>query len=70
MTPAELIAARKRLGMSQIQLARELGMKADRQIRRMEKGQSPIHKRTEIAVRDLLKRNGLALAEEQNDDTG
>jgi hypothetical protein len=58
VTPADLKAARKRLGLSQLQFARELGMKADRQIRRMEKGQSPIHKRTEIAVEKLLADRG------------
>jgi transcriptional regulator with XRE-family HTH domain len=68
--PADLIAARKLMGMSQMQFARELGVKTDRTIRRMEKGESPIHKRTEVAVEKLLADRGLALsalAEEADD---
>jgi transcriptional regulator with XRE-family HTH domain len=55
-------AAREALGMTQLQLAKALGMKTDRQIRRMEKGKSPIHKRTEVAVEKLLSDRGLALS--------
>jgi transcriptional regulator with XRE-family HTH domain len=70
VTPAEFRAARKLLGWSQALLAQKLGMKSEKSIRRMEKGESPIHKRTEIAVEKLLADMGLELpklAEEADD---
>ena len=52
MNPTQLIAARKRLGLTQPQLAEALGITTSA-IWRMEKGQRPIEKRTELAIRYL-----------------
>jgi transcriptional regulator with XRE-family HTH domain len=59
MTPEDLVARRKRMGMTQSQMAHELGM-TDRTLRRLEKGKSPIHKRTEMAVEKLMQERRLA----------
>jgi transcriptional regulator with XRE-family HTH domain len=57
MTPAELRAARERLGLTQTQLAEALGMAARHEhVQRMESGAKPIHPRTVLQVRSLLER--------------
>lgn len=53
MTPADLTAARKRLGLTQPQLGRALGLSdanADRTVRRWEQGDVPIPLSVEIAL--------------------
>jgi DNA-binding transcriptional regulator YiaG len=42
MTPLELKAARKTLGLTQGELARALGMSGDRIVRRWESGERPV----------------------------
>jgi len=42
MTPAELIAARKRLDLTQSDLARVLRVGSDRTVRKWERGERPI----------------------------
>ena len=54
MTPPQLRAARKRLGMSQAELAAALDYKDVMSISRMERGVSPISRVTEYAVKHLL----------------
>lgn len=53
MTGAELRETRQSLGLSQQALADELGL-SRRMIIAMEKGEKPIERRTELAVRYLL----------------
>jgi transcriptional regulator with XRE-family HTH domain len=55
MTPDELRNARKRLGMTQAQLARLLGIKSDRTIRRMEAGDVEISGPVTVLVELLLR---------------
>jgi len=54
MTPSQLLAARKRLGLSQAGLAEALDYKDPVSISRMERGVSPISRVTEYAVKHLL----------------
>lgn len=49
MTPAEFRAARKRLGLTQADLADALGMSRS-QVSRMEHGAAPIVRRTVLAL--------------------
>jgi DNA-binding transcriptional regulator YiaG len=60
MTPTELIAARKQLGLSQAGLAAALGLTSDRTIRRWEAGDMPITGPAELAIRYMLKYGPLA----------
>ena len=53
MTPADFRAARETLGLTQAQLAADLGLQR-RQIMRLEAGESPIKPLHEYAVRYLL----------------
>jgi DNA-binding XRE family transcriptional regulator len=53
MTKSELRGARKKLGMTQTELAEAIGMKKSA-IVRMEGGQRPIMKHTELSVKYLL----------------
>ena len=53
MTPAELIAAKEALGMTQKQLADALGI-TTRHLRNYEQGGAAIPKQTSLAVRYLL----------------
>jgi predicted transcriptional regulator len=55
MTPADLYTARKRLGMTQAQLAAALKLKSDRTIRRMEAGDVEISGPVEIAIQFMLE---------------
>ncbi len=52
-TPERLREARRRLGMTQQELAETLGL-TQRSISRMETGAQPIEPRTDLAVRYLL----------------
>lgn len=52
MTPAEFRALRRRLGLTQAQLAAALGMSRD-QILRYEAGRAPIPRVVELAVRQI-----------------
>lgn len=56
MTPTELRAARKRLGMTQAQLAAALllGNDGNRAVRRWEKGERPISGPVQVAVTLML----------------
>jgi len=56
MTPEALRATRLRLGLSQLELAKALGMapSGDRTVRRWESGRTPISLRTAVAVKALL----------------
>lgn len=61
MTPADLIAARKALGLSQQGLADALGMSptnGGRTIRRYETGEKPVPARTARMVRRLIVAKG------------
>lgn len=51
-TPTKLKAARKRLGLTQAQMAHELGITLSG-YQRMEYGERPIERRTDLAVRYL-----------------
>ena len=53
MTRAELRSARKRLGMTQAELAEALGMQRN-SVARMENGRQPVMRTTELAVKYLL----------------
>ena len=53
MTKAELKKARKRLGLTQAELAEALGMQRN-SVARMEFGGQPIMRTTELAIRYLL----------------
>jgi DNA-binding XRE family transcriptional regulator len=53
MTKRELRAARKKLGMTQVELATALGMRKGA-ILRMEGGARPIMRVTELAIQHLL----------------
>ena len=53
MTGKELRRLRKRLGMIQAELAQAIGMQ-NNSVARMERGERPIMKTTEMAVRYLL----------------
>ncbi len=53
MTGAELRRARKRLGMTQAELAEALGMQRN-SIARMENGRQPVMRTTELGVKYLL----------------
>ncbi len=53
MTEAEIKKARKRLGMTQAGLAEALGMQRN-SVARMERGEQPIMRTTELAVKYLL----------------
>lgn len=53
MTAAKLIAARHRLGYTQSELAVELGISRSA-VDKMERGQRPIERRTDLAIRYLL----------------
>lgn len=55
MTNVQLRAARKRLGMSQAELAAALGYKDRQSIARMEQGEKPITPRAELALMRLGK---------------
>lgn len=63
MTPTQLKAARKRLGLSQTTLADELGISRSG-VQKMELGQRPIERRTVLAVMYLENLN--RQREEQN----
>ena len=54
MSPTEFLAARERLGLSQVEVARFLG-KGDRIIRRYEHGQTPVPRETAMLLRLMLK---------------
>jgi transcriptional regulator with XRE-family HTH domain len=54
MTPNQLIAARKQLGLTQAGLAKELGYTLDH-VGRLERGVVPIKRVTVLAVAALLK---------------
>lgn len=54
MTGKELKAARKRLGMTQVELGKALGLSSPF-IGRMERGSDPIDIRTELAVSELIR---------------
>lgn len=54
MTPAEFLALRKRLGLTQAQLGTTLGLHYDR-IGQYERGQAPIPRAVEIAVHHLAE---------------
>jgi transcriptional regulator with XRE-family HTH domain len=57
MTPADLRAARLRLGLTQAQLAARLRMKSgDRTIRRMERGEVAVSGPVQVAVEMMLER--------------
>lgn len=58
MTPDKLLAARARLGMTQVQLARalKLGNGGARTVRRWEAGDRAISGPVEVAVRMMLER--------------
>lgn len=62
MTPAELKEHRELLGMTQQQLANELGFKRSH-IARLENGLSPIMKQTKLAVLYLSTRTQTPLAQ-------
>jgi len=53
MTEAEIKKARQRLGMTQAGLAEALGMQRN-SVARMERGEQPIMRTTELAVKYLL----------------
>ncbi len=53
MTGQELRRLRRRLGLSQSKLAEAIGMQKN-SVARMERGERPIMKTTELAVRYLL----------------
>jgi len=53
MTEAGIKRARKRLGMTQAGLAEALGMQRN-SVARMERGEQPIMRTTELAVKYLL----------------
>ncbi len=55
MTPSELVAARKQLGLSQAGLAAVLGLANDRTIRRWEAGDMAISGPAQLAIRYMLK---------------
>lgn len=55
MTPAEFRAAREALGLTQIALAKALGMK-ERQIRNLETGAVPIKRVIALAIEALAAR--------------
>lgn len=67
MTPADLRAWRVRLGYSQAQAARALGMEL-RGYRRLENGERGISRRTELACA-WVERHGLELPREQERTT-
>lgn len=54
-TPAKLRAARRRLGLSQREMAEALGLSREA-IQTMEYGTRPIERRTDLALRYLLER--------------
>lgn len=56
MTPADLRAARKRLGLTQAQLACRLELESDRAIRRYENGDRPIPGPVKVAVELMLEK--------------
>lgn len=53
MTPADLRSARLRLGYTQVELGRELGMSGN-WIAQMEQGKAPIQRVTELAIKWLI----------------
>ena len=57
MTGAELRRARLRLGLSQTGLAEAIGMRKN-SVARMERGELPVMKHTELAVKYLLLTHG------------
>lgn len=63
MTPADLRAARLRLGLSAAKLARalRLGANGDRTVRRWEAGGNPIPGPAQVAV-EMMQREALARA--------
>ena len=58
MTPDDLLAARRRLGLTQTQLARALQLGGDgaRTVRRWEAGERPVPGPVVVAVRLMLER--------------
>ena len=54
MSPADLRSARKRLGLTQAQLAAALKLKSDRTIRRMEAGGVEIGGPVQVAIALIL----------------
>lgn len=50
--------ARDKLGLSQAQLARELGWKDYKQVNNIENGHRPIQTQTYLAIECLLRRKG------------
>lgn len=61
MTPAEVSAARKLLGLSQSELAERLRMGAngERTVRRWERGETPITGPASVALSLLVKLHGM-----------
>lgn len=53
MSPTDFLAARERLGLSQVEVARFLG-KGERIIRRYEHGQTPVPRETSMLLRLML----------------
>jgi DNA (cytosine-5)-methyltransferase 1 len=62
MTPTDIKQARKRLGLSQAELAGalRLGPNGERTVRRWEKGEVPITGPASLALEFLLASNGAA----------
>ncbi len=58
MTPGQFKAARRALGLSQNAIAKALGVKSDRTIRRWEAGDRDVPGPAEVAVESFL-RHGL-----------
>jgi len=58
-TPEELREARRKLGLSQTQMAKALGLSASG-ISAMERSVRPIERRTELAIQFLMAEAGLA----------
>ena len=56
MTPKQFKAARSTLGLTQKQMAEALGLTI-RQITRLEAGETPVHKQTELAVKYLMQKS-------------
>ena len=54
MTPAEALSARKTLGLSQSDMAERLHV-CERQVRRWEKGDTPVSYRTSVAIEAMLR---------------
>lgn len=55
---------RHRLGLTQIEMAAELGVRQS-SISRIESGRAPVNKRTQLAAEALLLRSGRVSADEE-----